>query len=228
MSNPFEGEACVQLKNALLDAESFLNELASLDDQITDFVNDFGRRCNILSSVDTLLDEIDEFRKPFEDAMTKVTEVAGEFRTQVNNVLETIEYVYDSGVQALRDAMLPITSAINEAFTKLNSALDYIENAILSAADIVNSVACEVLNGAIQGLPPAIIAGSVAIAAKKGIIDEIADKTDARAVAKAALDKYAIRDKLDELQSYMNPLDNIPDLPNLQEYICDPLEVLNP
>lgn len=225
---PAEGEACVKLRDAYLDAVSFLDKLDEIDDQITGFVQGFGRKCGTLGSVETLLEtQIDEFKKPFEDGMKAVTEAAASIRTQINNVISTIEYVYTAGVNALKDAVTPILNVIDEAFAFIDSALTYFEDALLAAADVVNNALCSTLRGVIQGLPAEIVAGSAVLAAKQGILNEVTD-FDARKVAKAALEKYAIRDKLDELKSKIDPLSSIPALPNIQEYICDPTATPSP
>lgn len=227
MATIAEDSICTEIKGAVVrisdgigDAVTFLQELENMKDELKTFAEGLGQKCSILGGLDSLIDEEDKFRKPFEEALAKIGEVATQIYEGYNQLLTDIIYAYEEGVALLQEVVTEINNAVNYAITKVNEAVDYLANQLLNVSNAVTAVLCDILGPVISGLPGPVKAASQLLAAYA--VAEIEKQTDPQVIAKKMLDELDIDSKLEELQEYMDPLNNLPELPDLSEYICNP------
>lgn len=231
MATIAEDSLCTEIKGAVAraadginDAITFLDELENMKEELKTFAEGLGQKCSILGGLDSLLEEEDKFRKPLEDALAKITTVAGEVFTAYNNIIDQIQYAYEEGVALLQEGITLVNDAINYAMTKVNDAVNFIANKLFDVSNAVTAAACDVLGPVIAGLPGAVQAASQLLTAYA--VAKIQEETNPQRIAQKLLEQIDLDSVLEEINEYMDPLNNLPELPDLSEYICDPTEGL--
>lgn len=218
--------AVVRVSDGINDAISFLQELDNMKDQLVSYAEGLGQKCAILGGLDSLIEEQDKFRKPFEDALAKIGDVASKVYEEYNKIMQEIINVYEEGIALLQEGITAINDAVNYAITKVTEAVDFLANTLLDVSNAVTAALCDVLGPIISGLPGPIKAASQLLTAYA--LGEIEKETDPKRIAKKLLDQLDLDSKLEELTEYMDPLNNLPELPDLSEYICDPSTLPQP
>jgi hypothetical protein len=215
--------AAVRVADGINDAVTFLQELDSMKDQLVAFAEDLGQKCSILGGLDSLLEIEEKFRGPFEEALVKIGEVGSKVFEEYNKIIQEVQHVYEEGIALLQEAITEINDAVNYAVTKINEAVDFLADSMLKAGGAVAAVLCDTLGPVLAGLPPAVVAASALVGAY--VAADAANLKDPKKVAQELLNKLDLDSKLEELQEYMDPLNNLPELPDLSEYICDPSQL---
>lgn len=218
--------AVVRVSDGISDAITFLDELGNMKDQLVAYAEGLGQKCAVLGGLDSLLEEEEKFRKPFEDALAKIGEVAGKVYEEYNNLMQEIINVYEEGIALLQEGITAINDAVNYAITKVTEAVDFITKSLVDVSNAVTAALCDVLGPVLSGLPGPIKAASQLLTAYA--VAQIEKETDPQRIAKKLLDQLDLDSKLEELAEYMDPLNNLPALPDLSEYICDPSELPSP
>jgi hypothetical protein len=215
--------AVVRISDGINDAITFLDELGNMKDELVAYAEGLGQKCSVLGGLDSLLEEEDKFRKPFEDALAKIGEVASKVYEEYNNIMQQIINVYEEGIALLQAGITAINDAVNYAITKVTQAVDFITKALVDVSNAVTAALCDVLGPVISRLPGPIKAASQLLTAYA--VAQIEKETNPQRIAKKLLDQLNLDSVLEELQEYMDPLNNLPELPDLSEYICDPSEL---
>lgn len=233
MADIAEDSICTEIAGAVVragdvigDAVSFLDELDSMKDQLVSFAEGLGQKCAILGGLDDLIEIENKFREPFEGALKEIGEIGSKVYKEYSDLLNEVTHAYEEGVALLQDAVTEINDAINNAITKINEAVDYLSNQLLAAGGAVALALCDTLGPVLNQLPAAVVAASGLVAAY--IAADAVKENDPRLIAQKLLDKLDLDSKLDELNGYMDPIRNLPELPDLSEYICDPSELPSP
>ena len=215
--------AAVRVGDAVGDVVSFLDELDNMKDQLVSFAEGLGQKCAILGGLDDLIEIEDKFRGPLEEALKEIGEVSSKIFKEYNDLLTEVTNAYEEGVALLQEAITEINDAINFAVNKVNEAVDYLADQLLKAGGAVALALCDTLGPVLSGLPPAVVAASALVTAY--VAADVIKENDPKLIAQKLLDKLDLDSKLDELNGYMDPLRNLPSLPDLSEYICDPSEL---
>lgn len=233
MADIAEDSICTEIAGAVVragdvveDAITFLDELDNMKQQLVTFAEGLGQKCAILGGLDDLIEIEDKFRKPFEEALAKIGEVGGKVFKEYNDLINEVTHAYEEGVAILQEAVTAINDAVNNAVTKINEAVDFLADTLLKAGGAVAAALCDTLGPVLTGLPPAVVAASALVTAY--VAADVIKENDPKLIAQKLLDKLDLDSKLDELASYMDPLNNLPTLPDLSEYICDPSELPGP
>lgn len=218
--------AAVRAGDAIEDVVSFLDELDNMKQQLVDFAEGLGQKCAILGGLDDLIEIENKFREPFEGALKEIGEIGSKVFKEYNDLLNEVTHAYEEGVALLQEAVTEINDAINNAVSKVNEAVDYLADQLLKAGGAVALALCDTLGPVLGALPPAVVAASALVTAY--VAADAVKENDPKLIAQKLLDKLDLDSKLDELNGYMDPIRNLPSLPDLSEYICDPSELPSP
>lgn len=208
-----EAEICYNLKG---DAEivAFLSETEAL---MTTFALEFGEKCGIFSTIDSILDAAKDFVEPLEQAMKQITDALSKLYREVQKVVDQLVGLVEEGLTLLKEFLVLAAAAVTAAVATVNALIDGLGSLIAQATNALASALCNTLNSALTGLPSDVVLKSPGL-----IAATLYDRSDPVQFLKQAMSEGANQIKGDIINAVAE-IDRFTSPPNLRKYTCRPL-----